>query len=170
RAAAKPTGPALRGTSCAPAAPSAVRSPTLSTSRPPNVRDRRSGRPIRACAATRTKTSSASGCLTGVRAPTGCWRACWAGPAMAGVATSPAAGSSYGQILKSTAMIGGSSLVNVAFSVLRMKAIAVLLGPGGVGLMSLYTSMADLTQTLAGLGIQASGVRQIAEAAGTGDE
>src|SRR5690606_4546996 len=36
--------------------------------------------------------------------------------------------------------------------------------------MSLYTSMADLTQTLAGLGIQASGVRQIAEGAGTGDE
>lgn len=79
-------------------------------------------------------------------------------------------GTSYGQILKSTAMIGASSLVNVAFSILRMKAIAVLLGPGGVGLMSLYTSMADLAQTLAGLGIQASGVRQIAEAAGTGEQ
>lgn len=79
-------------------------------------------------------------------------------------------GSSYGQILKSTAVIGASSLVNVAFSIIRMKVIAVLLGPGGVGLMSIYSSMADLTQTLAGLGIQASGVRQIAEAVGTNDE
>ncbi len=79
-------------------------------------------------------------------------------------------GLSYVQILRSTAMIGGSSLVNIAFSAVRMKAIAMLLGPGGVGIMSLYSSMADLTQTLAGLGIQASGVRQIAEAAGAGDD
>jgi antigen flippase len=85
---------------------------------------------------------------------------------------SPEAGraSSYMQILKSTAMIGGSSLVNIAFSVIRMKAVALLLGPGGVGLMSLYNSISELAQTLAGLGIQASGVRQIAEASGTEDE
>jgi antigen flippase len=78
-------------------------------------------------------------------------------------------GSSYTQILKSTALIGGSSLVNIAFSVIRMKAVAMLLGPSGVGLMSLYNSLSELAQTLAGLGIQPSGVRQIAEATGTED-
>src|SRR5690606_6521993 len=79
-------------------------------------------------------------------------------------------GQTYTQILKSTVMIGGSSLVNILFAIIRNKAMAILLGPGGVGLMGLYTSIADLTQTLAGFGVQSSGVRQIAEAAGSGDE
>lgn len=78
-------------------------------------------------------------------------------------------GQSYTQILKSTALIGGSSVVNIIFAIIRNKAMAMLLGPGGVGLMGLYSSIADLTQNLAGLGVQASGVRQIAEAVGTGD-
>lgn len=82
---------------------------------------------------------------------------------------SPAEGQSYFQILRSMAMIGGSSAVNVGFSIVRNKAMAVLLGPAGVGQMGLYTSIVDLTQALAGVGVQASGVRQIAEAAGTGD-
>jgi len=77
--------------------------------------------------------------------------------------------STHTQILKSTAIIGGASVINVLFAIVRNKAMAVLLGPQGVGLMGLYSSIADLTQTLAALGIQDSGVRQIAEAAGTGD-
>jgi enterobacterial common antigen flippase len=79
-------------------------------------------------------------------------------------------GSSHASILKSTAIIGGASLVNVAFAIVRNKTIALLLGPHGVGLVGLYGSIADLTQTLAALGIQQSGVRQIAEATATGDE
>lgn len=82
---------------------------------------------------------------------------------------SPAEGQTYIQILKSMAMIGGSSVVNVGFSIARNKAMAVLLGPAGVGQMGLYTSIVDLTQAVAGMGVQSSGVRQIAEAVGTGD-
>jgi PST family polysaccharide transporter len=67
-------------------------------------------------------------------------------------------------------MIGGSSIVNIGFAIIRNKAMALLLGPSGVGLMGLYGSIIDLTQTLAGLGIPASGVRQIAEATATQDE
>ena len=47
--------------------------------------------------------------------------------------------------------------------------MAVWLGPAGFGLMGLYSSIADLAQSIAGMGINASGVRQIAEAVGTGD-
>ena len=36
--------------------------------------------------------------------------------------------------------------------------------------MGLYSSVADVTQSLAGMGIQSSGVRQIAEAVGSGEE
>lgn len=78
-------------------------------------------------------------------------------------------GQSYTQILKSTILIGGSSLITVVFSIIRNKAMAILLGPEGVGLMGIYSSIADIAQTFAGLGIQSSGVRQIAESIGTGD-
>jgi PST family polysaccharide transporter len=81
----------------------------------------------------------------------------------------PAGKHTYTQILKSTLMIGGSSVVNVAFSIIRNKAVAVMLGPEGVGLFGLYSSVADIAQSLAGLGVQSSGVRQIAEAVGTGE-
>ena len=47
--------------------------------------------------------------------------------------------------------------------------MAVLLGPAGVGLMGIYESISNLAQSIAGLGINSSGVRQIAEAVGTGE-
>ena len=76
---------------------------------------------------------------------------------------------SYGEILEATVLIGGSSAINLGVSVVRAKAMALLLGPAGVGLLALYSSISDLVRTIAGLGINNSGVRQIAEAAGTGD-
>ncbi len=82
---------------------------------------------------------------------------------------STVAGHTYIQILKSTVLIGSSSVVTMGFAIIRNKALAMLLGPEGVGLMGIYNSIADIAQTVAGLGIQSSGVRQIAEAAGTGD-
>lgn len=82
----------------------------------------------------------------------------------------PPRSQTYTQILKSTMWMGGSSLINVALSIIRNKALAVLLGPEGVGLMGLYGSIIDIAQAIAGLGVGGSGVRQVAEAAGTGDE
>jgi antigen flippase len=76
---------------------------------------------------------------------------------------------SYGQILKSSALVGGSSVVNIAIGIVRTKAMAMLLGPAGFGLFGLYGSIVSLTQSLAGMGINSSGVRQIAEAAGSND-
>ena len=76
---------------------------------------------------------------------------------------------SYGQILKSSAWIGGSSVLNIAIGIVRTKAMAMLLGPAGFGLAGLYGSISDLGQSVAGLGISSSGVRQIAEASGSND-
>jgi enterobacterial common antigen flippase len=75
----------------------------------------------------------------------------------------------YGQILKSSALIGGSQVINIVIRMVRTKAMAVLLGPAGIGLMGVYESIANLAQSIAGLGINSSGVRQIAEAVGTGE-
>ncbi len=76
---------------------------------------------------------------------------------------------SYGQILKSSALIGGSSVINLGLGAVRTKAMALILGPSGFGLMNVYTLITQLTSSVAGLGINSSGVRQIAEAVGTGD-
>jgi antigen flippase len=77
---------------------------------------------------------------------------------------------SYGEILKSSVLVGGSSFLNIGIGIIRTKAMALLLGPSGFGLFGLYNSVADLTQAAAGLGVSSSGVRQIAESVGTGDE
>src|SRR5689334_24295070 len=76
-----------------------------------------------------------------------------------------AGGQSYSQILKSTLLIGGSSAVSVVFAVIRNKAIAAMLGPEGIGLFGLYTALLDILYAIAGAGVPASGIRQIAEVA-----
>src|ERR1700737_2906987 len=82
----------------------------------------------------------------------------------------PAEKGTYGQILKSSALVGGSSVLNIAIGIVRTKTMALLLGPAGFGLFGLYGSIANLTQSLAGMGINSSGVRQIAEAVGSRDK
>jgi len=77
--------------------------------------------------------------------------------------------SSYNQILKSSAIIGGSSLINVVAGIIRTKAFALILGPAGFGLMGALTSVADMVRSIAELGVTRSGVRQIAESTGTND-
>ena len=59
--------------------------------------------------------------------------------------------------------------MNIALGIVRTKVMALLLGPSGIGLLGLYGSISDLVRTVAGMGINSSGVRQIAEAVGTGD-
>ena len=75
---------------------------------------------------------------------------------------------SYGQILKSSSIIGGAQGINYLISMVRVKLVAVLLGPAGVGLVGLYVSATELVGTISGLGISTSGVREVAEAHGTG--
>jgi enterobacterial common antigen flippase len=79
-------------------------------------------------------------------------------------------GSSYGEILKSSILIGGSSAFSILVGFARTKIIAVFLGPQGIALYGLLGSIADLGHCIAGLGINYSGVRRIAEAAATNDE
>jgi antigen flippase len=81
----------------------------------------------------------------------------------------PARKQTYGQILKSSAIVGGSTVLNVGIGIVRTKIMALLLGPGGFGLAGLYASIINLTQSIAGMGLNSSGVRQIAEAASRGN-
>lgn len=76
---------------------------------------------------------------------------------------------SYRQILESSALIGGASIISIVLRALRAKAIALLLGPAGVGLLGLYENIIELALRVAGLGLNSSGIRQIAQAVGSGD-
>lgn len=76
---------------------------------------------------------------------------------------------SYREILKSTALIGGASALGILIGLVRSKAVALMLGPSGVGLNGIYLSITGLAESVAGMGIGSSGVRQIAEAFGSGD-
>ncbi|MDI1300843.1 MAG: O-antigen translocase [bacterium] len=76
---------------------------------------------------------------------------------------------SYRQILRSSSIIGGASVINIAVGLLRLKVAAVLLGPAGVGLIGLLTSLAGTASAVAGLGVGNVGTRQIAEAAARND-
>jgi PST family polysaccharide transporter len=78
-------------------------------------------------------------------------------------------GASYGQILKSSSIIGGASGINYLIGMVRTKLVAVLLGPSGIGLVALYTSVTAVVSTLSGLGIASSGVREVSEAHGSHD-
>lgn len=73
------------------------------------------------------------------------------------------------QILRSTWIIGGASVINILVGLLRVKVAAVLLGPAGVGLIGLLTSLAGTASAVAGLGFGNVGTRQIATAIGRND-
>ena len=93
-----------------------------------------------------------------------------AGLAGSAAAAEPPGRHSYRQILRSSATIGGSALVNVLIGMVRTKVLSMLLGPAGYGLMGAYTLIVDTTRSIAQLGVNASGVRQIADAVASGDE
>jgi enterobacterial common antigen flippase len=69
---------------------------------------------------------------------------------------------SYSQILKSTSIIGSAQVVNLVLSIVRVKFAAVLIGPVGVGLIGNFQAIQGVVGTVAGMGLQSSGVREIA--------
>lgn len=76
---------------------------------------------------------------------------------------------SYGQILRSSSIMGGAQAISYLVSLLRVKVVAVLLGPAGVGIIGLYTTATSLMGTVTGMGLQSSAVRAIAQAQGAAD-
>ena len=63
-------------------------------------------------------------------------------------------------------VIGSAQAVNILISILRMKVLALLLGPSGIGLLSIYNNLLGMVSTAAGIGMGSSGVRQIAKVKG----
>ena len=79
-------------------------------------------------------------------------------------------GNSYRQILRSSSIIGGASVINILIGLLRTKVAAVVLGPAGFGLIGLLSNLMATATTLAAVGSGVVGTRQIAAANATNDE
>lgn len=73
-------------------------------------------------------------------------------------------------ILKASAIMGVSSVVTIALSVVRVKFVAVILGPEGMGLLGLLVTGLAVGVTGFSLGLANSGVRYVASAQAEGDE
>lgn len=74
---------------------------------------------------------------------------------------------SYRQIMKATSIFGGVQVIQILVQIIRSKAIAILLGPAGMGINSLLTSTLGLMQSLTNFGLKTSAVKNVAEANGT---
>lgn len=70
---------------------------------------------------------------------------------------------SFRHALKYTSIFGGVQGLNVLIGLIRNKFVAVILGPAGMGLVSLYNSTSSLMSNLTGLGLSMSGVRRVSE-------
>lgn len=78
--------------------------------------------------------------------------------------------SSYRTSLRSSSILGGSQIVTIVASLVKMKAVAIVLGPIGVGLVGLYTNLISTAASISALGVNTTGVRQIANAESRGGE
>jgi O-antigen/teichoic acid export membrane protein len=66
--------------------------------------------------------------------------------------------------------MGGAQGISLVLGMVRVKFIAILIGPLGIGLLGTYKVILNLIGTVAGLGIKASAVRDVAAAMNKGEE
>ncbi len=76
----------------------------------------------------------------------------------------------YSHILKYTGLFGGVQGLNILVGIIRNKLVAVILGPSGMGLISLFNSTINLLSNATNLGIPMSAVKNISEAHARGDD
>jgi len=78
--------------------------------------------------------------------------------------------SAYRHVLKYTGIFGGVQGLNILIGLVRNKIVASLLGPGGMGLTALFTSVVNFISQATNLGISFSAVRHVSELFDQGDE
>lgn len=77
---------------------------------------------------------------------------------------------SYRHILKYTGIFGGVQGLNVLIGLVRTKFVAILLGPSGMGLASLFNTTVGFVSQATNLGLPISAVRQMSELYDRGDQ
>lgn len=70
---------------------------------------------------------------------------------------------SYKHTLKYTSLFGGVQGLSILIGMIRNKLVALILGPAGMGLVSLYNTTITLISTATSLGMSMSGVKKVSE-------
>lgn len=71
--------------------------------------------------------------------------------------------SNYRQIMKSTSIFGGVQIFQIIIQIVKSKALAVLLGPAGIGINNLLLSTLQFIEQATNFGLKASAVKSISE-------
>ena len=69
---------------------------------------------------------------------------------------------SYKQIFKTTSIFGGIQVFNILVVILKSKIVALLLGPAGLGIISIFNSTSALIGSCTNFGLNVSAVKSIA--------
>lgn len=75
----------------------------------------------------------------------------------------------YKSIFKATSIFGGVQVFNIFVTLIRSKALAILIGTAGMGLNGLFMSSLNLIKTISSLGISESAVKDISKAYSSGE-
>lgn len=70
---------------------------------------------------------------------------------------------SYGHVLKYTSLFGGVQVLSIMIGLVRNKAMAMILGAGGMGFNALFTSMQNFASQCTNLGISFGAVPRLSE-------
>lgn len=73
-------------------------------------------------------------------------------------------GNGYGSILKGTSLLGGVQAFRLLINLLRGKFVAMLLGPDGMGMATMFTSASSTISSFSSLGLNLSFVKEVASA------
>jgi PST family polysaccharide transporter len=66
------------------------------------------------------------------------------------------------QIVKSSAIVGGAAFLTILIGLVRVKVVALLLGPAGIGLMGIFSTIMATGAVFFSMGLDTSGVRELA--------
>lgn len=70
---------------------------------------------------------------------------------------------SYKSIFKASSLFGGVQGLSIVLNLVRTKLVAILLGPAGIGLNSIYNETRELIHSSTNLGLDVSGIRGISK-------
>lgn len=77
---------------------------------------------------------------------------------------------SHRRILRTSSIIGGAAVINIAVGLAKTKFVALLLGPAGLGLIVLLQNLLTTAAAVGALGLASSGTRQLSAAIGAEDQ
>ncbi|AKD01952.1 O-antigen translocase [Pontibacter korlensis] len=75
----------------------------------------------------------------------------------------------YRKIFKATSIYGGVQVFNIIITIIRTKLVAVLLGPSGMGIVSLLTTTTGFIGAITNFGLSTSAVKNVSAAFSTGN-